>query len=352
MGIGLVNALVRVDGASQYTLICSRANQHLFRHVGRAAMRTLGHRRRHPVLRIVHDQATVPWLCRRDTDLLLTPSTVGSMFASVPQVVIVQGALSIPAIRREVNASISAAHRLYFGSLMRPSHRRAAAVVAHSRYLAERLVRDTGLPSNKVHTILGGVDPADGPTDRPAVVESPYVLFVGTLYPYKNADVLIRALAMARPRLPTGIKAVIAGRDPDGRQVPALTQLAGKVGVEDALLFTGKVSGEELSALYAGASALVFPSSVESFGFPPLEAMRLDVPVIAANRASVPEVVGGAAVLVDPDRPDAIGDAMVEVLGNEELRRRLVEAGRARVAELSWDRAARSFIALFQKLAR
>lgn len=349
---GLVPALLRNDQSNRYRLICSRANEGLFAPLGDAVdIHVIGHRRRRPVLRLVHDQVTVPWLVRRGTDVLLTPSTVGSLLAPAPQVVVVVAHLAVPSIREVAGSGLSPVHRLYYGPLMRLSHRRAAAVVSISTVLAHGLQAECGLDPAKSSTILLGLDPP-APAPAPARAERPYVLFVGTLYPYKNAEGLLRGLALARTRLPEPLQAIIAGRDPDGRQVPALQALAGQLGVSGEVSLPGKVDAATLEDLYAGALALVFPSRAEGFGFTALEAMARGVPVVVADRTSLPEVVGDAALLVDPESPESIAGALVRVAGDAALRARLADAGKARAAELSWDRTAQAFVDVFERVAR
>jgi glycosyltransferase involved in cell wall biosynthesis len=349
MVIGLVRALVRLDQANRYRLIVSVANRPLFAEVaGQVDMTVIKERRRRPLMRIVHDQTTVPWSARRDTDVLLTPSSVGSVISPVPQIVVLVAHLALASVRRDAGGTrLSPVHRVYYGPLMRLSHRRAAAVVTISEFLAERLVADTGLPAAKVRAIPCGTDDVV-PLPAPATpAGDPYVLFVSTLYPYKNADVVIRGLARARPLLDVNLRAVIVGRDPDGTQLPGLRRLAAELGVADEVDLTGKIGDEARDRLYAGATAVVFPSRAEGFGFAALEAMARGIPVIASNRTSLPEVVGDAGLLVDPDRPEELATAIVRVVGDPGFRASLIDAGRRRAAELSWDRAAQSFIDLF-----
>ncbi|MGH9223208.1 MAG: glycosyltransferase family 4 protein [Acidimicrobiales bacterium] len=350
---GLVAALVRLDGENRYRLICSRANAGLFEAVaGRVDLLLVPEDRRRPLVRILRDQVTVPRLVRRDTDLLLTPSTVGSLATRVPQVVMMVAHLALPSVRKEAGGvALSLAHRVYYGPMMRASHRRAAAVVAISEFLASRLAAENGLDPARVHAIPCGIDETERQPQPGAGDASPgHVLFVSTLYRYKNAVLVVRAIATARAG-GHPLRAVIAGRDPDGKQIPALHRLAVDLGVEDLVVFAGKVSDDELERLYGGAAVVAFPSRAEGFGFVPLEAMARGIPVVVAARTSLPEVVAGAGLLVDPDDDAGLADALVQVVADPDLRQRLVEAGHRRAAELTWDRAARRFIELFRDLA-
>ena len=121
--------------------------------------------------------------------------------------------------------------------------------------------------------------------------------------------------------------------EPIRREIQAL-------GLEERVQFLGFVDDQDLPALYTLADLFLYPSKYEGFGLPVVEAMACGCPVLTANRASLPEVVGDAAVMVDPDDTEALAAAMQSLLGDSERRRALREAGRIRAAELSWDRAA------------
>ncbi|HEB50432.1 MAG TPA: glycosyltransferase family 1 protein [Desulfobulbus sp.] len=119
-------------------------------------------------------------------------------------------------------------------------------------------------------------------------------------------------------------------------------------GLKDRVIFTGYVADEDLSALYGGALAFVYPSLYEGFGLPPLEAMQCGLPVITSNTSSLPEVVGDAGIMVDPEDTDALAGAMLRVGEDAGLRRRMREKGLARAARFSWSRCARETAAAYR----
>jgi glycosyltransferase involved in cell wall biosynthesis len=177
----------------------------------------------------------------------------------------------------------------------------------------------------------------------------PYLLFLG-LDRRKNLRAMLDAFSRlpfaGRPRL------VIAGArpwEPDGgdRTGEALAGLAPDV--RDHVVRLGYVDDRVLPGLLGGASALVYPSRYEGFGLPVLEAMATGTPVVASNVASVPELVGDAAILVDPDDASAIASALERVLDDDALRARLREAGIARAADFTWDATARSTAAVLHR---
>jgi glycosyltransferase involved in cell wall biosynthesis len=122
-------------------------------------------------------------------------------------------------------------------------------------------------------------------------------------------------------------------------------------GMNDRIRFLGYVSPSDLPVLYAGADAFCFPSLYEGFGLPVLEAMACGTPVVASNRAAVPEVAGDAAILVDPTDPAAIGRALCRVLTDSALRTDLIAKGRQRAREFTWERTAGETIALLREVS-
>jgi glycosyltransferase involved in cell wall biosynthesis len=116
------------------------------------------------------------------------------------------------------------------------------------------------------------------------------------------------------------------------------------------VLLTGYISDEDLPVLYSAATAFVFPSLYEGFGLPPLEAMACGTPVLCSNASSLPEVVGDAALLFDPEEPEAIAEALRTTAKDAALRERLRVEGLRRAAEFSWDRAARETVEVYRRV--
>jgi glycosyltransferase involved in cell wall biosynthesis len=166
-------------------------------------------------------------------------------------------------------------------------------------------------------------------------LEKEFVLFVGTLEPRKNVPTLIRAFSLLRRMGHPHLQLVIVGR---GRF------RAQKRGPEELdlenVIFTGYLNDEELWVVYRASKIFAMLSIWEGFGFPLLEAMAADVPVIASNTASIPEVVGDGGLLVDPSDSEAIALAMRRLLEDEPLRCELIAKGRRQVARFQWSATA------------
>jgi glycosyltransferase involved in cell wall biosynthesis len=211
--------------------------------------------------------------------------------------------------------------------------RRARLVIAPSEFVRGELIELLSLDPRRLQAIAPGVDaafadpPSPGPVLRRLGLEQPYVLALGTDSPRKNLGLLDR---MAPALADAGLGVAIAG---SGRYYLSSSTPGGARRL-------GYVPDADLPALYAGASAFAMPSLYEGFGLPCVEAMAAGTPVVAADRAALPEACGGAALLVDPDDADAFAAALIRAAGPE--RERLADAGRARAAGLSWARSAES----------
>jgi glycosyltransferase involved in cell wall biosynthesis len=172
-----------------------------------------------------------------------------------------------------------------------------------------------------------------------------YVLYPGNHRAYKNLERLIEGYAKSGIA-DHGIHLVFTGSENS-----ALRRLAEKCGVGEKFHFLGSVPLGEIQKVYRGAEAIAFVSLFEGFGLPILEGMASSVPVVTSNVTSMPEIAGDAALIVDPYSVDEIAAALKLVTSNELLRQTLVEKGRARVMQFSWDRSANSFWALIRRCA-
>lgn len=233
------------------------------------------------------------------------------------------------------NASdYSRAYRAWHARLEIACARRALRVVTVSEFSRHEIVTLGAVDPDKLVVISGGVDAAFRPdVDAERVAQSyglrrPYVLTVGTDDARKN----MAALAAVAPALDASdLELVWAGAGKD--HMAGATSMGG-------IRRLGYVADSDLPGLYAGARAFVMPSRYEGFGLPCLEAMACGTPVVAADRAALPETCAGAALLFDPDDPADVLQAVVAAAGEEELRAELREAGFRRAAECSWDRTA------------
>ncbi|MBN9225396.1 MAG: hypothetical protein ABS63_01855 [Microbacterium sp. SCN 70-27] len=232
---------------------------------------------------------------------------------------------------------------------IRPALRRASVLPCISNATRDDLERLFPTSRGKtVVTPLAADASFTAPVDRPGHPDltRPYVLAVGTLEPRKNLERLLDAWLKLDPAVRARFDLALVGArgwEDDG--------IVGKAEAAEVRLL-GRVSDPELRALYAGASAFAYPSLYEGFGLPPLEAMAAGAPVLTSNLSSLPEVVGDAAVQVDPHDTDAIAHGLERLLTDDALATRLRDAGRARAAGFTWDRTAASTLEALRSASR
>jgi glycosyltransferase involved in cell wall biosynthesis len=235
-------------------------------------------------------------------------------------------------IHLHVQEESGTAKRLYYELHVKPAVRRARAVLTGSQYSRAQIVEWSGVDPDRIVVIGAAAGDAFAPEGVAHEPGFPYLLYVGNHKAHKNLARLVQAFGRLRE---TSVRLLLAGH-----VEPALLGIARSAGVADRLVFLGDVSDERLPALYRGAVALVFPSLYEGFGLPPLEAMACGTPVVTSLTTSLPEVVGDAAVAVDPLDVDSIASGIERIVDDERLRAELGARGLAHAARFSWDETA------------
>ncbi len=241
----------------------------------------------------------------------------------------------------------------------RRAARVADAVVAVSECTRRDVVERYGVAPERVHVVHNGVDlERMHPRAEPAEVErvrarfglcGPFILCVGSLMPWRNAPALLEAVALLRERKRLDHELLFVGRDIWGSD--PTRSIVEERGWKAWAHVAGYADDTDLPALYRSASLFASPSLYEGFGIPPLEAMACGTPVVASNRGAVPEVLGEAAVLVDPTDVEALATAIERAIADVDLRRDLREQGLARAARYRWDRAAEATLRVYEEAA-
>jgi glycosyltransferase involved in cell wall biosynthesis len=305
-------------------------------------LRPEGYRVVAPPPRLAHrsghlwEQLALP-LAARGARLILSPANTAPL-ASMRNVVYVHDLAPL----REP-AWFGRAYGAWHRFSLRRLATRAVLLLVPSEFVAGELHELLGVEPGRVRVVPPGLgaelSPGAGP--RPAGLDRPYALAVGTEGARKNLALLDRVAGRLDE---AGLDTVIAGSDRSYLRTAATP--AGANGTAARRL--GYVPESALPALYAHAEVLAMPSLYEGFGLPCIEAMASGTPVVAADRAALPEACGGAALLVDPDDPDAFATALLDAAGP--ARERLVAAGRERAAAFSWGRSAELVDAAIQEL--
>lgn len=234
---------------------------------------------------------------------------------------------------------------------------RSRLIMTLSEFSKREIVRLLAVEPSRVRVVPLAADPAyvPQPPERVAVARRrhglarAYVLFGGGFGRRKNAVAALRAFATARPRLPREIDfAVSGGGGPTEQEAHRVIHDAG---LGDRIKVLGFVADADHAALMTGSICYFFPSLLEGFGLPALEAMACGAPVIASSTTSLPEVCGDAARLVDPTDETAMADALVDVAVHGSLRDDMRRAGLARAKEFSWEATARATLDIYRGAA-
>lgn len=232
------------------------------------------------------------------------------------------------------------------------SARSADLVITGSEHARGRIVDVLGVAPEKIEVVHHGIDHrrfsqrAEAADEHLPGLPARFVVYPANLWPHKNHDRLVEALAAVPDR---ELQLVLTGQD-YGR-LPALRTRAQKLAVGERVHHLGHVTAETLATLYRRAEAMVFPSVYEGFGAPPLEAMACGCPVACSDAASLPEVCGEAAVAFDPRSVESIADAMGRVSADGDLRERLRERGLERARSFTWRASADRHRAIYARVA-
>jgi glycosyltransferase involved in cell wall biosynthesis len=223
-----------------------------------------------------------------------------------------------------------------YSTLVGDHARRADRIIVSSQFAAHEIKRHLGVQPEKIAVCPAGAP--DWTTPPRSAGADGYILFVGTLEPRKNIGGLLDAYGRLRERIPHPPRLVLAGAA--GQEAGLWLESIARAPLAGHIEHRGYVPSSEREALYKGAQLLVLPSFEEGFGLTVLEAMAAGVPVIASNRGSLPEVVGQAGLLVDPDDPETITGAMESLVSDAVLRANCARLGLERVREFSWSQTA------------
>lgn len=297
---------------------------------------------RHPLLWQYWYNYKVPAILRKyKADVFVSPDGFCSLRTKVPQCLVVHDLAFI-----HFPQFIHKSHLRFYKSFTPKFLQKAKSIATVSLFSKDDILRHYKVTDNKIDVVYNGASAIFKPLDQEQkeAIKTKYAegreffLFTGSIHPRKNLLHLLKAFSIFKKRQKSNMQLLIAGRLAWDYE-SFITGLKSYKYREEVKLL-GYLPQEELATITASAYALVYPSFFEGFGVPPIEAMQCEVPVIASNAGSIPEVSGDAAVYVDPGNIDDIAEKMMLLYKDESKRNDLIAKGKTRAKEFSWEKTA------------
>lgn len=308
----------------------------------------------------IREQAFLPLAMARDkVDIAHFPCNTGPLTLPCPMVLTVHDLIPLmpkDKSRRKMELKLRMINS-YWRTITPKASRRASRIITISEASKSDIRRILNVPDERISVVPTGLHPDFHPITDPNLLRKTrevhslperFILGLVSSDPRKNCRGIVRAAGLASREL-EGIEIVLICASLAAREM-ALDIAYQHQSHLPKMILLDPVSRQDLTAIYTLADALVFPSFYEGFGLPIIEAMACGTPVVTSNVSSMPEIAGDAAILVDPNDPEAISRGLVEILRGSDLRAKLIARGKERADEFSWKRTAEKTIAVYESL--
>jgi glycosyltransferase involved in cell wall biosynthesis len=297
---------------------------------------------RHPLLWYFWFECRVaPFLKRKHPDLFLSTDGFLPLSGKTPSVSVIHD-INFEHRPGDLPWLVRKYYRYFFPRFAR----KASRLVTVSEYSRRDIINYYDIPEEKVDLAYNGANEQYHPIPAEQIEEirsmytggAPYFIFVGSLHPRKNITNLLKAFQLFKDEYRGNYKLVLVGEK--FFLTKSMEEQLEKMKNKEDVIFTGRQSPGQLNDLLGAAYAMTFVPYFEGFGIPIVEAMKCDIPVIASNVTSLPEIAGDSAIFVSPESPGSIRDGMIRIVREKGLRQELVEKGRERRRLFSWDHTA------------
>lgn len=297
---------------------------------------------RHPVLWHVWFELSLPRVLKKiKPDLFLSPDGFLSLKADVK---------SLPVIH-DLNfvhnpQDLAKSHAWFYNKYFPKYAEKAERIATVSEFSKQDIAKQYGIKQSKIDVVYNGVSERFKPIseEQKSVIKTkwtegkPYFIYVGSIHQRKNIERMLQAFDAFRNTTQNAFKFVLVGNKK--WWTPSMQQALDSMKYKEDVIFTGRVSDQDLNDLIGAALVNVYVSTFEGFGIPIIEAFQSEVPVITSNTTSMPEIAGVAALVVDPFDVQAISNAMIQLANSPELRSRLISVGQERARQFTWQRTA------------
>ncbi len=310
--------------------------------------------------RLYYEQCIIPSIVKnRKIDILYSPAEILSFFSPCYKILGLQNTNIY--YKNKIKRSFKEKVRLYMLYLLsRLSLKKADKIITVSNEFASQVSKNMNISESKIRRIYHGIDikkfknekklGSDYLNEYFKVKKESFLLCISNIHPHKNIVNLIKGYSKLPERIRNVYKLVIVGRK-NTRYFQEIKNKYSSYEIKDNIIFTGIIPHEKISFFYKRAVLFVLPSILEAFGLPLLEAMASGTPIIAANSIAIPEILGGAGILFNPNNPEELAEKIQLVLKNENLQRELIKKGYKRVKQFSWEKTARETLKVFEEVA-
>lgn len=229
----------------------------------------------------------------------------------------------------DVDANTSFLKKIYYKIILKRACKKSAMILTVSEFSKKRIVEWSGVDPSKIKVVYNGISNAFHRNIKPYNIASPYILVVGNRKLHKNEN---RALyAFAKAKIPNDIKIIFSG-NPSEQLIDTINNL----NIKNRVVFSGRLSEQELASMYKGAKCLLFPSLYEGFGLPAIEAMACGTPVITSDTTSLPEICSDKVLYVNPKNTNDIAQKIEFIFQNDDICKNLAEEGLIYVNKFNW----------------
>lgn len=334
--------IVREHPEHQFIFIFDRPYSEEFVFADNITPVVIGPPARHPVLFYIWFEFRIPKVLKEyKIDLFLSPDGYISLRTIVPQLAVIH---DISFVHRPQD--LPPIKRWYYNFFFPKFAHKATRIATVSNYSRTDIAKTYRIDAKKIDVVYDGCNENFRPfsnEEQKKIREKftggvPYFLFVGALHPRKNVAGLLKAFDAFKLKTRREEKMLVVGGEM--HKTGEISQTWQKMQFKNDVVFTGRVSQEELYRIYAAALALTFVPFFEGFGIPILEAMNAGVPVICSNTTSMPEVGGDAVIYVEPENARQIAEAMEKMTSDRNFRNELIKKGLIQKNKFSWDKTA------------
>jgi len=297
---------------------------------------------RHPLLFYMWFEYSLTSLLKKlQVDLFLSPDGYLSLKTDVKSLAVIHD-LNFEHYPQDLPYLIRKYYHHYFPKFAAKSHRIATV----SEFSKQDIINLYHIPADRIDVVYDGANEAYEPLSRELIQTvrnkyaggSPYFIFIGSIHPRKNLANLFRAFDIFKKRSAANVKLMVVGEKKWWTR--EINNAFREMEHADEVIFTGRLTSEELRLILGASLALTYVSYFEGFGIPIVEAFRTHIPVITSNVTSMPEVTGDAGLFVDPLDPESIAEAMIKISADENLRRELIRKGDLRKDLFTWQKTA------------